>query len=164
MDEVCVYYTGSYCHCSECIRTTRNNRTYAQTRKFGAGGSQAILDKTNGHCWYCGVILTDNKEINNPKLSTKAKRTMFTIDHIVAMAKGGSRGRNENLVPCCNYCNNLKGSGDYDFLRMQLLFIKNHWPTFSHRHYEFLIEHGINLAKFGKYVFYFEEKNLLGEK
>lgn len=134
--------------------------TFAQKKKFGSGGAKAILEKTGGKCWYCGVILTDNSKINS-NLPDKLKRTMFTIDHIIPMAKGGNRFKFSNLVPCCNYCNNTKGCSSNEYLRMRLLFYKNNWPIFTAHLYEFLVSKGINLDRFGEYIFFFEENNLL---
>ena len=143
------------------INTAKNRNTYAQKKKFGSGGAKAILEKTGGKCWYCGVVLTDNSRINDPKLSVKHKATMFTIDHYVPMATGGSRTKSTNLLPCCNQCNNFKGRGSQEWLRTKLLFIKNSWPKFTHHQYEFLVNHGIHLEAFGKYTFFFEEYKLL---
>lgn len=50
---------------------------------------------TWGQCWYCGSHLNpfDN----------------LCIDHVRPLARGGSN-EIENLVPCCTYCNQQKGT------------------------------------------------------
>jgi len=47
------------------------------------------LWKMSGHCWYCG-------------------REAETVDHAKPRSRKGTN-RNDNLVPACLYCNNLKG-------------------------------------------------------
>ena len=144
------------CQCRNCKQT----QTKSQSKKFGSGGSKAILEKTGGKCWYCGVKLTDNSRINDPNLSVKQKATMFTIDHYKPITEKGSRRGFTNLLPCCNKCNNLKGRGSQEWLRAQLIFIQNKWPRFNHTQYQFLLNHGTKLESFGEYIFYFEEYNL----
>jgi hypothetical protein len=46
--------------------------------------------KCQGRCWYCG-----------------AKPEELTIDHAKPRSRGG-KNTDENLVPACFYCNNLK--------------------------------------------------------
>ena len=44
--------------------------------------------------------------------------TRATLDHRVPLARGGSNGR-ENLVVCCQRCNNKKGSlTDLEFVEL----------------------------------------------
>ncbi len=47
------------------------------------------LWKNNGHCWYCG-------------------REAETVDHAKPRSRKGTN-RNDNLVPACLRCNNMKG-------------------------------------------------------
>lgn len=55
-------------------------------------GRNKIFQKTNFHCWYCGIYLT------------KKKGNTRTIDHKVPVSKGGET-IDSNLVPCCQPCN-----------------------------------------------------------
>jgi 5-methylcytosine-specific restriction endonuclease McrA len=48
--------------------------------------------KCQGRCWYCG-----------------AKPEELTIDHAKPRSRGG-KNTDENLVPACGYCNNLKAN------------------------------------------------------
>ena len=46
--------------------------------------------KCGGHCWYCGCLPDD-----------------ITVDHAKPRSRGG-RNVDDNLLPACDYCNNLK--------------------------------------------------------
>jgi 5-methylcytosine-specific restriction endonuclease McrA len=48
--------------------------------------------KCDGRCWYCGV---------------KPDPDDLTVDHATPRSRGG-KNRDENLLPACEYCNNLK--------------------------------------------------------
>jgi len=50
----------------------------------------AVWDKAAGTCWYCQKTMHPIRD--------------FTVDHVVAFAKGGSDDL-DNLVPCCRLCN-----------------------------------------------------------
>jgi 5-methylcytosine-specific restriction endonuclease McrA len=49
-------------------------------------------------CFYC----------HRPLTWVWGKDSFFTIDHYIPKAEGGTDEYN-NLVPCCDRCNNLKG-------------------------------------------------------
>lgn len=53
---------------------------------------QQVLAKTNGHCAYCGIKLTEET---------------MTIDRIVPKAQGGTKAL-DNSFAACNRCNGLK--------------------------------------------------------
>jgi 5-methylcytosine-specific restriction endonuclease McrA len=52
------------------------------------------VSKCNGHCWYCGA---------------KPEPGNLTVDHACPRSRGG-KNNPENLLPACDYCNNIKGS------------------------------------------------------
>lgn len=55
---------------------------------------EKVRKKFDGHCAYCGCILTDEN---------------FTVDHIYPSSRGGSDAI-DNLHPACKECNNGKGN------------------------------------------------------
>lgn len=57
------------------------------------------LEKDYGaYCFYC----------HRPLTWVWGQDSFFTIDHYIPKAKGGTDDYN-NLVPCCERCNNMKG-------------------------------------------------------
>ena len=50
--------------------------------------------KWGGRCWYCGA---------SPEFAE------ITIDHAKPRSRGGL-STDDNLLPACDYCNNLKGN------------------------------------------------------
>lgn len=63
---------------------------------------QHKLKKYGNKCYLCGKKLS----INGHKLDRG-----FTLDHVVAQAKGGL-SKKENLKPCCKTCNERKAAMD----------------------------------------------------
>ena len=51
----------------------------------------ALLDAQHYNCVYCGAP--------DPE----------TVDHVIPVSRGGSRGRGQNLVSACRACNSSKG-------------------------------------------------------
>lgn len=47
--------------------------------------------KCEGRCWYCGITPEE-----------------ITVDHAKPRSRGGNNS-DDNLLPSCRYCNNLKG-------------------------------------------------------
>lgn len=59
------------------------------------------------HCHYCKIEMTNNRnDVKNPNL--------MTVDHKISRNDGGINSI-DNLIACCQRCNNLKGS-EYDYL------------------------------------------------
>ncbi len=67
-------------------------------------------------CFYCGKILLSDapqnpKSIKDYVFKRKQdikKELIATVDHVVPVSKGGERFDPENLVVCCNNCNQSK--------------------------------------------------------
>lgn len=115
------------------------------TEKFGEHKSKSkfILAKTGGKCYYCGCELEPE---NN------------TVDHIIPRSNGGS-DQSENLVPCCRFCNSLKGNRSIEELRFaqcMRVFKKKSGITFTLPQIEYLREQRIKLD-IQDYIFWFEK-------
>ena len=52
-----------------------------------------IWRTTDGHCFYCGLVVRD--------------RRLRTVDHLTPVRRGGE-STEENLVPACRTCNRAK--------------------------------------------------------
>ena len=66
---------------------------------------EQIYNKYNGHCAYCGQVITIKE---------------MQVDHIIPKARGGTDAYN-NLVPACRLCNHYKRAGSLTFFRNVLL-------------------------------------------
>ena len=66
----------------------------------------SVLNKTAGHCAYCGCTLN----VNN-----------MTRDHVVAKSRGGT-SELDNLLPACRACNLLKGDDSLDSFRLRFFW------------------------------------------
>lgn len=62
---------------------------------------QAVYDKYNGHCAYCG---------------TKIEYSEMQVDHQIAKRNGGTDDT-ENLYPSCRRCNHYKRSQGLESFR-----------------------------------------------
>lgn len=65
---------------------------------------QAVLQKTNGHCAYCGIELGS---------------TEFQVDHVVPLRLGG-KDEMENMLPICRSCNHYKRGNSLEGWRRML--------------------------------------------
>jgi hypothetical protein len=72
---------------------------------------KALFGRDGEHCAYC-----------NAKLSHKTA----TIDHVIPISQGGSRGSLLNMVLACSNCNNVKTDKDLiEYLRSRkIVFLK----------------------------------------
>ena len=70
---------------------------------------QRRLTKGNLVCAYCGDGYLDANR-NNP--FRKRNRKVATVDHIIAISKGGSYYDERNMCVCCDRCNNNKKDKD----------------------------------------------------
>ena len=94
-----------------------------------------IFNKCNGHCAYCGKLISEN---------------MMTVDHKVAKKQGG-KSEIENLLPCCQKCNKEKGDLSLDTYRLKLV-----WESLTIKE---LGKFKNAMAAARKHKFYFEKNN-----
>lgn len=113
-----------------------------------------IFEKSNGHCWYCGVELTIDSMAGSYK--HKIKPTNFAIDHFLSKNMGGSES-DENLVPSCNWCNCQKRDSHVEEFRDRITRLKYHAPKFTDEQLFYLKEQDVSLPYLEPFVFYFEK-------
>lgn len=142
-----LYYTGERCrrgHLSERYVLSGMCKKCAQLRGVNrhlSGIRRAVWDKSNGKCWYCGIMLSLDKR-------------QFHVDHFISKANGG--GDNvENLVPSCHLCNIRKFNKGIDDFR-ELMERMCHGVKFSKKQRDFFVEKNVKLPKVDKHVFWFE--------
>ena len=102
-----------------------------------------IFAKTNGRCYYCGLVLEF--------------AISFCVDHIVPQIKGGESDI-ENVVPACRNCNSAKGTKtleQFRFHRRMQGFQKQSGVWFTAEQVQFLNGLGINL-EIPPHKFWFE--------
>ena len=99
---------------------------------FDMTKKNSILNKTAGHCAYCGCVLN----VNN-----------MTRDHVVPKSRGGT-SELDNLLPACRACNLQKGDDSLDSFRMRFF-----WDTL---HPSDLVTYDSMVKAISKKRFYFE--------
>jgi 5-methylcytosine-specific restriction endonuclease McrA len=60
-----------------------------------------LLRRDGNHCHYCNVAMVPTTEKRNNRTVTR--------EHVVPLSYGGPSAQ-DNLVLCCNSCNNLRGN------------------------------------------------------
>jgi len=111
---------------------------------------QAVWDKTNGLCWYCGRQ-TDTGITAETK--GEALKSKFSVDHFTPLKRGGTDDI-DNLVPACWSCNTSKHKREIEEWREMLRW--KEIGKFTKRHIEWLRSHGIELPEPPVVTFYFE--------
>ena len=66
---------------------------------------QKVYDKYNGHCAYCGKVISIKE---------------MQVDHILSKRNGGTNDI-DNLNPSCRLCNHYKRAADIETFRNDLL-------------------------------------------
>jgi 5-methylcytosine-specific restriction endonuclease McrA len=99
-----------------------------------------VLAKSNGRCWYCGVVLDP---------------IHAHVDHQVARVRGGRGG--DNLVAACKRCNCTKGVKTVDEFRLLLQRRAAGEPSFSYEQRRWLADQGFEFpTNFDPIIFYGE--------
>lgn len=84
------------------VKLARKRRNWAKLAEKLKKTRVLVWEKTNGHCFYCAIVLTAEKT---------------TIDHYIPRSKGGAN-HISNYVPACGDCNSSKSDTmPEDFLR-----------------------------------------------
>ena len=136
---------------------------------------RAVLDKTGGHCAYCGchlrVTRTFPNHANVPEIlgdylgSYEAVKSSpwtrsASIDHFVAASKGGV-DELSNLVPACMKCNQLKKDHSLERFRWIVALKRRDAPLLSTEQIIFLDQAGFDLGAYLPLTpFWFEKVGL----
>lgn len=116
---------------------------------------QAVMAKTNGHCWYCGhelIIPTAEMAITRENFDA-----WLHMDHVVAKTLGGSN-HIDNLIPACWRCNCTKGDKSVEQYRLYLAIRETGMPYFNREQLEWLLKMGFQMPDTKPVVFWAEQK------
>ncbi len=97
---------------------------------------KSVLIRDRHTCQYCLVTLPSSE---------------LTLDHVVPRSKSGDSSW-ENLVACCNSCNNRKGNRTPDEAGMSLARAPRPFTSHTNRHLMRQLAHGDQLWR--KYLFF----------
>ena len=95
--------TATFLSQKESIYYFTNN---TKTKRKDDTKRQRIIKSKGKRCYICGRPLYDRKDPHYDGTNE------FTIDHKIPLFKGGTNEK-DNLFPCCNICNGLKGDFSY---------------------------------------------------
>ena len=84
---------------------------------------QAVWNKTDGRCWYCGKELERSDSYQDFK-------NRFVPDHMVPKCQGGSNDL-DNLVPACWSCNSKKAGKNVEEYRAHVALRDAGIPYFT---------------------------------
>lgn len=98
-----------------------------------------ILEKTDGHCAYCGCRIIYNE---------------MQIDHVIPIYNGGE-DTESNMLPACRSCNHYKGTSSLGAFRHKLERMLDVLERDSVT-YKIAKRFGLVVPKPRKIVFYFE--------
>jgi hypothetical protein len=96
-------------------------------RGFATKKRQAVWDKTQGRCWYCGI--------QTKRQAHEAALDGFCIEHQIPWSEGGTHHLT-NLVPACRSCNARKGTKSLEAYRAWLA--RRTCPHFTEAHIAYL--------------------------
>ena len=109
-------------------------------KKLTKAERQAVYDKCNGHCAYCGCEI---------------KLSEMQVDHVVPLAHVEGTDELSNMLPACRSCNHYKGALTVDRFRACV----ERFPQVLMRDsvtYKNAVRFGLVEPKPHKVIFYFE--------
>ena len=101
---------------------------------------QLIYNRYNGHCAYCGQVIT---------------RKNFHVDHIKCLRNGGTDVI-DNMLPACGSCNRYKSTHDLETFRRMLSKIPERLQRDSST-YNIALRFGVIKEHREPIEFYFEQ-------
>lgn len=131
-------------------------RTYTQrpSLNWPESKKQAVWNKSNGRCWYCGI-----QTIRKPPVTHSSVECC--LDHLVPWFEGGTN-QVSNLVPACRSCN--AGKRQLNTEGYRLLVARKGIPHFTPAHLAYLHHLGIVLPEtfpcYPQVTFWFEVHGL----
>lgn len=109
-------------------------------RRLTKAERQAVYDKCNGHCAYCGIELPISR---------------MQVDHVEPFSLT-EKDTIENMLPACRSCNNYKSSLTLEKFRQAV----ERWPDVLQRDnvtYRNAVRFGMIQPQPHKVTFYFEQ-------
>lgn len=115
-----------------------------------------VWDKTNGHCWYCGIqlIIRDEHDPDSRLLS----RQWFALDHVMPRTLGGSNDAS-NLVPVCLICNSTKNNKNLEQYRLYIAMREAGMPYFTQEQIAWLELQGFKVKEVEPVLFWAEQRD-----
>ena len=101
---------------------------------------QLIYNKYNGHCAYCGQVIT---------------RKNFHVDHIKCLRNGGADAI-DNMLPACGSCSRYKSTHDLETFRRMLSTIPDRLKRESDT-YRMALRFGMVEESWEPIIFCFEQ-------
>lgn len=83
-------------------------------RESTSSKKDRIIAKKGNRCYICG------RRLYSPTEKEYDGTNEFTLDHKVPLFKGGTNAL-DNIFPCCNTCNGLKGDFSYSYQLRKLI-------------------------------------------
>jgi hypothetical protein len=113
---------------------------------------QAVWDKTEGRCWYCGqwliVPVTDRQRLSI--------WSWFVPDHVTPKCQGGTNDI-DNLVPACWSCNSAKNGKTLEQYRLWRELRAAGVPIFNQTQLDYLASVGFVFPEREPVIFWAEQ-------
>jgi hypothetical protein len=120
---------------------------------------QAIYDKSNGHCWYCGCELVKGWHADHfipVRRNDKYSQERFGCPEM----ENPEHDTEENKVPACASCNIMKSSLSVEHFRSCIAQFVESLNLYTNQ-YKFAKRYGLIQETSKPVVFWFEENILI---